>query len=301
MAFMSSQNLLAITSTLTEGSNSFESYRDSGTESTPSSISEPDLDAIAVGKDTARSQTGNYIHVTPGTTDLEVRESSQGTTRAPTQCLSSRGVDENTNSQVIIDDPFDNKKRRILFDAINKLQAWRSHKYLDIPQLVVVGEESAGKSSLLKSLTEIPFPISSECCTRFPIRVISRRTAQGTAESFSIRVERAPHDVVGLQRADPKADDYKLEGSVLTMSEFESALEDLSENYIGIRKGSGKLKKNFVPDIVRVELSGPNRSLFNILDLPGLVYSQFNINGPEYLGTQELARQYISKPGNTVM
>ncbi|TVY63650.1 Dynamin-1-like protein [Fusarium oxysporum f. sp. cubense] len=138
--------------------------------------------------------------------------------------------------------------------------------------------------------------------TRFPIRVVSRRSpsAQGR-ERFHISLERAPQDVNGLQRADAAADKYHLVGDTLTMGKFEDALEDLSENYIGIRKGQGTGAKNFVPDIVRVELEGPNRSLFNILDLPGLISSEYGVNEPEPLGTQELAKQYISRPENTII
>ncbi|KAF9776681.1 hypothetical protein IL306_005110 [Fusarium sp. DS 682] len=137
--------------------------------------------------------------------------------------------------------------------------------------------------------------------TRFPIRVVSRRTAQGSRNRFRIYMERAPQDVKGLQRANASAENYSLEGDTLTMDAFEAALEDLSENYIGIRKGTGPETKNFVPDIVTVDLSGPNRSLFNILDLPGLIFSDFGVNEPELLGTQELAKQYISRPENTII
>ena len=41
---------------------------------------------------------------------------------------------------------------------------------------MIVGDQSAGKSSLLQSLTEIPFPVADRLCTRFPTRIVSRRT-----------------------------------------------------------------------------------------------------------------------------
>ncbi|WJG35965.1 uncharacterized protein FOBCDRAFT_204837 [Fusarium oxysporum Fo47] len=214
---------------------------------------------------------------------------------------STTSGDKDDDSPTVVDDPFDNEKRQILFDAIDRLQAWGSHEYLDIPQLVVVGEQSSGKSSLLRTLTDISFPVMAGIGTHFPIRVVSRRTAQDSRERFRISLERAPQDVNGLQRADAAADNYRLEGDTLTMDASKAALEDLSENHIGIRKGQGTGAKNFVPDIVRVELSGPNRSLFNILDLPGLISSEYGVNEPEPLGTHELAKQYISRPENTII
>jgi GTPase SAR1 family protein len=93
----------------------------------------------------------------------------------------------------------------------------------------VVGEQSAGKSSLLKSLTDIPFPVRSGIGTHFPIRIVSERTRPGSREHFSIAVEEAPNDVEGLERADPEAKKYLLEGDTLTMSMFEAALQDVSD------------------------------------------------------------------------
>lgn len=68
--------------------------------------------------------------------------------------------------------------------------------------------------------------------TRFPIRVVSRRTAQDSRERFRISLERAPQDVNGLQRADAAADNYRLEGDTLTMDAFKAALEDVSDCHL---------------------------------------------------------------------
>ena len=43
---------------------------------------------------------------------------------------------------------------------------------------MIVGDQSVGKSSLLQSLTDIPFPVAGKLCTRFPTRIVSRRDAQ---------------------------------------------------------------------------------------------------------------------------
>lgn len=51
-----------------------------------------------------------------------------------------------------------------------------------------MGDQSAGKSSLLQSLTDIPFPVSDRLCTRFPTRIVSRRTPHQT-ESVRVSIE----------------------------------------------------------------------------------------------------------------
>ncbi|KAH7202396.1 hypothetical protein DER44DRAFT_670748 [Fusarium oxysporum] len=196
----------------------------------------------ATGYENRRSTSAD----SPGSQDPSP---SEGMASVTPQSSSTTSGDKDGDSPIVVDDPFDNEERQILFDAIDRLQAWGSHEYLDIPQLVVVGEQSSGKSSLLRTLTDISFPVMAGIGTRFPIRVVSRRTAQDSRERFRISLERAPQDVNGLQRADAAADNYRLEGDALTMDAFKAALEDLSENHIGIRKGQGTGAKNFVPDI----------------------------------------------------
>ena len=59
---------------------------------------------------------------------------------------------------------------------------------LTVLQLVIVGDQSTGKSSLLRSLTDIPFPVADGCCTRFATRIVSRRTATGTHDQVKITI-----------------------------------------------------------------------------------------------------------------
>ena len=42
---------------------------------------------------------------------------------------------------------------------------------LDLPNLVVVGDQSSGKSSLLKSITGIPLPTGTGTVTKSPIYI----------------------------------------------------------------------------------------------------------------------------------
>lgn len=62
-----------------------------------------------------------------------------------------------------------------LLDKIDKLFACNVGKYIDLPQLIVVGDQSSGKSSVLEGLTGLPFPRDSGLCTRFATQIIFRR------------------------------------------------------------------------------------------------------------------------------
>ena len=79
-----------------------------------------------------------------------------------------------------------------LLDKIDELFALNIGEYVELPQLVVVGDQSryatflsplttsltcnSGKSSVLEGLTGLPFPRDSVLCTRFATQITFRRS-----------------------------------------------------------------------------------------------------------------------------
>ena len=63
-----------------------------------------------------------------------------------------------------------------LLEKIDALFACNVGDYIDLPQLVVVGQQSSGKSSVLEGLTGLPFPRDSGLCTRFATQITFRRS-----------------------------------------------------------------------------------------------------------------------------
>lgn len=49
-------------------------------------------------------------------------------------------------------------------------------------KLVVVGDQSSGKSSVLEGLTGLPLPRDSGLCTRFPTQIIFKRSRDERVE-----------------------------------------------------------------------------------------------------------------------
>lgn len=73
---------------------------------------------------------------------------------------------------------------------IDQLRERNIGAYLPLPQLVAVGDQSSGKSSLLESLTGIPFPRGQELCTRYATQISHRREAE---RRIDISVIPGPH------------------------------------------------------------------------------------------------------------
>jgi hypothetical protein len=57
--------------------------------------------------------------------------------------------------------------QRKIMHIVDKLRHTGLSGIVELPQLVVCGDQSSGKSSVLEAITEIPFPRKENLCTRF--------------------------------------------------------------------------------------------------------------------------------------
>ncbi|KAF4983038.1 hypothetical protein FZEAL_1463 [Fusarium zealandicum] len=202
--------------------------------------------------------------------------------------------------EAVPEDPFDNQHNRILFDAIDKLQSVGSSD-LSIPQLVIVGGQSSGKSSLLQSLTGIPFPVNSGCCTRWPTRIVSRRTKPGTKDSFRITIEPPEVRIPGMKPAPEDMGKFvPEEGEFLTKETFIETVNEVS-HWMGISTGIGPNRKNFASEVLKVELSGPSRTYFSILDLPGTFRNSSKVNKEDPCQVEAMIIEYMKRRDSIVI
>ncbi|KAM0553334.1 hypothetical protein ACHAPJ_007347 [Fusarium lateritium] len=149
-------------------------------------------------------------------------------------------------------------EQRSLLDLIDKLQ-FAQLDDVKLPQIVVVGDQSAGKSSVLEALTGTPFPRDAGACTRFATEIRMRR-----AKETKLKISIIP------DKSRPYNDQARLlqwGGDVTGDTPFDAMMRDATE-LIAPRSIPGRFAAR---DILVVEKSGPDMPLLTLVDLPGLV------------------------------
>ncbi|KAL8878494.1 MAG: hypothetical protein Q9198_003705 [Flavoplaca austrocitrina] len=147
-----------------------------------------------------------------------------------------------------------------LLDVIDHLRALGIDRRVPLPQLVVCGDQSSGKSSVLEAVAGVRFPTKDTLCTRFATELILRRSS---SPSIDIKIrpshDRSPDEQAKLLAFEPPSGD---------VDQFPQLVEAAKEA-IGIDEHT----KRFSEDVLRVELSGPDQPHLTLVDLPGVFHS----------------------------
>ncbi|KAG6010630.1 hypothetical protein E4U21_005128 [Claviceps maximensis] len=154
-------------------------------------------------------------------------------------------------------------------DRLRKIDQLREKNvgtHMPLPQLVVVGDQSSGKSSLLESLTGIPFPNGQGLCTRYATQISHRRDPQEEV-------------VVGVIPGPDASDEHKRALGMYTRKvkstgelrgEFGSILREVNA-LMGIRtQDNPDGSKTFSRDVLKIEKCGPAEDYLTVIDVPGI-------------------------------
>ncbi|CAI7649160.1 unnamed protein product [Penicillium crustosum] len=147
-----------------------------------------------------------------------------------------------------------------LLDKIDDLRAIGVGGLVGLPQLIVCGNQSSGKSSVLEAVSRVRFPMKSSVCTRFPTEVILRRHP---APRFKVSIEPGSSRMSKGERQMIEA----FAPAEVTNSRRLGSLIEKAKECMGIT-GDG-----FSDDILKVEISGPDKPELTLVDLPGLYTS----------------------------
>ncbi|KAK3182115.1 hypothetical protein K4F52_006484 [Lecanicillium sp. MT-2017a] len=147
-----------------------------------------------------------------------------------------------------------------LIDTIDELRSQGVSQFISLPQLIVCGDQSSGKSSVLEAISGVPFPSKSNLCTRFPTEVILRKDA--VAQTI---VSIVPHPDSTAQEKERLA---KLRTTLTDFQRLPQLIEG-AHDVLGLNGSSSAFSKH----ALRVEVCGPKLPHLTIVDLPGLIHS----------------------------
>ncbi|KAL9615063.1 MAG: hypothetical protein Q9167_000486 [Letrouitia subvulpina] len=152
-----------------------------------------------------------------------------------------------------------------LLDEIDSLRSQGMSYYVSLPQLIVCGDQSSGKSSVLEAISGISFPTKDNLCTRFATEVILRR-----APVFNVHVSIVPSH----SRSDASREKIlKFGGKLENLQDLPSLVEKATLAMGTSDPSSNSTAPAFFEDVLRLEISGPNKPHLTIVDLPGLIHS----------------------------
>ena len=120
---------------------------------------------------------------------------------------------------------------------------------IHVPQIAVVGAQSSGKSSVLESITGIPFPRDSTLCTRGPMEVRLKMCTDPDEEGIDIF------------RTDQERRTFKLgeEQSPAFAEHLQTVVQSVMAGLVS----------KFTDEVIIVEVRRVNQIPFTVIDLPG--------------------------------
>lgn len=171
-----------------------------------------------------------------------------------------------------------------LLDSIDCLRSQGISHYVSLPQIIVCGDQSSGKSSVLEAISGVSFPIKSNLCTRFPTELVLRKTSH-----IGVSVSIVPHH-------------SRSESERLSLGSFQEKLDGFDGLPILVEKAKSAMGisthgRAFSKDLLRVEVSGPDRPHLTIVDLPGLIHSETKHQSASDVElVQDVVQAYMKEP-----
>lgn len=163
-------------------------------------------------------------------------------------------------------------------DIRGKLLPMKKEKSFDeifsnIPQFIVVGPQSSGKSSVLRRITGINLPISSGVCTRVPV---------------VIKLRRGPK-MASVDLVHPDGTKQSFENSNLPEN-ISGAITKAQQRF----RDKGEFGKDFLIDVLSQDIDKPNITL---VDLPGFTTS--SDENTEIV--EEMVKKFLDMNGTLVL
>ena len=182
-------------------------------------------------------------------------------------------------------------------ELLNKIDSLRNlgiQHEVDFPQLIVCGDTSAGKSSVLEAISTVPFPKKDNVSTRF-------------ATEISLRPSQETHAIVEIYPDENENDEYKDEISSFKrrgcdLSRVDSLIEQAAEA-MGVDNGNPlNASKSFSNDILKLRIYGPDLPSLTLVDLPGFIHTSNQEGGSRVVQqVHDLVERYMKKERSIIL
>ena len=167
-----------------------------------------------------------------------------------------------------------------LNEIITRLRECGTEQVLSLPKIAVVGNQSAGKSSLLEAISQIKVPRAAVTCTRCPMEIILRR-GSGNASDWHCRISlrreyNEAGEKIGVPEIIPFAETSDKEKVTDLLRGAQMAILNPSVDPKAFHPGepfdSEKAvePQQFSKNVVTLEISGATVDV-TIIDLPGII------------------------------
>ncbi|KAK7676574.1 hypothetical protein QCA50_020450 [Cerrena zonata] len=172
------------------------------------------------------------------------------------------------------------QRRKQHLALINQLRAIGAQADLDLPRIAVIGNQSAGKSSLVEAISGISVPRDAGTCTRCPMECRLSHSSGGWGCQVSIRWEfkedgarqdevcEVPFGPAITSKADVEAVLRRAQTAVLNPSR---PLSDFLLTDVNKLQNMGSKQLKFSRNTVCVNLQGPEFTELAFVDLPGII------------------------------
>ncbi|KAI1136785.1 putative dynamin GTPase [Hypoxylon sp. FL0543] len=187
-----------------------------------------------------------------------------------------------------------------LLKQISKVQANGVNDAVSMPQLVVCGGRSSGKSSVLERLTGVPFPQGQGPCTRFPIEIVFRHT--DAPQQITARIDQHDEQSPEILR-DLGEFHRKLSG----LSEIPTIVEEAAFLMRISGHGTPEATNAFSCNVLKFEVTGSTGLDLTIVDFPGFIpgLDEWQIEGDERTeddkNIQSLLEEYLSVESTIIL
>ncbi|KAM0325471.1 hypothetical protein ACHAQA_007458 [Verticillium albo-atrum] len=180
-------------------------------------------------------------------------------------------------------DELNSAETRTLFDMADKLSSLGVRRLVNLPQIIVVGDQSSGKSSVLEAISHVHFPTHGGVCTRFATELVLRQGRRRRIEA-AVRFADSDKPAHTLQVDDFDQEDID---RIITAAKEQMGLSD---------------GPDYSRDVLRLEIEGPDMYPLTLVDLPGIYHTPTDKQSSAGIPiVRELVSSYMQKSNSIIL